>query len=157
MSLVASLEGPDLVNDRSGTATFSSKAPSCTKRFARVENLGVMRGDAERVAQALTGLTEQFTGQKLLLRPGEIQHETITARGIEVTRKVVSPLPGSAMFVKVYGACFDGSDAVAGRLKSSLVIAHIADWLIDVPSPYFAMSTSSSSFLTLPPLPSGKA
>ena len=84
MSLVPSLKDSSLVNDRSGPAVFPAEAPSSMKHFVYVDNLGVMSGSVECVAQGLTGLTEQFTNQNLLLHPGEIQHSKITALGIEM-------------------------------------------------------------------------
>ena len=101
MSLVPTLKDSTLVNDRSGPAVFSAEAPSSLKHFVYVDNLGVMSGNAECVAQGLSGLTEQFTDQKLLLHPGEIQHSKIAALGIEMNGQKLTTSVASARLHRV--------------------------------------------------------
>ena len=82
MCQVPSLVGSELIHDRGGPAVFSAADPSRLKHFVYVDNLGVLAGNRDLVAGGLADLSTDFTDRKLLLHPGEVQHEHIKALGV---------------------------------------------------------------------------
>ena len=83
----------------------------------------VLGGDPVCVDQGLKELTNQFTEKNLLLHPGEIQHEIITALGVEMDGKNLF-----TVFVKDSGTCFGEVGAQAGPWRLWLVTALTAAW-----------------------------
>ncbi|CAK8994704.1 unnamed protein product [Durusdinium trenchii] len=84
MRRVSSLSSSTLIHDRGGPAVFGDHLPDELKHFVYVDNLGVMSTDRQAVSGALDDLVGKFTQEKLLLHPGEIQHECIKALGVQL-------------------------------------------------------------------------
>ena len=101
MEHVPSLASSKLINDRSGPAVFSHDSSSHLKHFVYVDNLGVMSNDRDAVVKGLEELSEQFTGQSLLLHPGEVQHERIKALGVELDGRDLVTRVSPARFHRV--------------------------------------------------------
>ncbi|CAK8990488.1 unnamed protein product, partial [Durusdinium trenchii] len=89
MDQVPGLSHSTRIHDRGGPAVFDALQSHEIKHFVYVDNLGVMSSDRQAVSQELGELTDKFTDKKLLLHPGEIQHEHIKALGVQMDGKLL--------------------------------------------------------------------